>query len=218
MRRILVLLADDHHVVRSGIRGELERHADMKVIGEAINGEETLRLARRLQPDIILLDVNLPDMSGIQVAERLNQMPHPVPNQRSWPPSILVLSAYDDKEYVFSLFAAGAKGYLLKDEAPERIAAGIREVMGGSPALSLPVQKVLLSRKPRLQHDLSERELEVLALLAKGYTNEELAQALVIAEGTVKNHVTNIYKKLPAVRTRAEAVAWAWENGIVEKK
>jgi DNA-binding NarL/FixJ family response regulator len=129
---------------------------------------------------------------------------------------VLILSAYCESEYVYSLFAAGAKGYLLKDEAPERIVTGIRQVMRGEPALSLPVQRVLLTRKSKPEHDLSARELEVLRMIAKGNTNEEIAEALVIAIGTVKNHVMNIYKKLPNVRTRSEAVAWAWENRIVE--
>jgi NarL family two-component system response regulator LiaR len=213
--RIRVILADDHHVVRSGIRSELERHSDIEVVGEASNGHDTLRLAQQLQPDVIVLDISMPDIPGTEVTEQLNQIPIPTQGA-SWPPYVLILSAYCEQEYVYSLFAAGAKGYLLKDESPGRIAASIRQIMRGEPALSLPVQKVLLTRKSRREHDLSIRELEVLRLMARGNTNDEIADALVIAVGTVKNHVTNIYKKLPNIRTRSEAVAWAWENRIVE--
>lgn len=215
---IKVMLADDHHVVRKGVRSELERHPDIQVIGEAENGKEILEQVSRLQPDVLVLDINLPGMLGTQVTELLREMPKPtsIDPGRIWPPSILILSAYVEQEYVFNLFAAGAKGYLLKDEPPERIAEGIRQVYQGEPSLSIPVQKMLLLRKPELKHDLSERELEVLRLMAKGNTNEEIAEALFITVGTVKNHVTNIYKKLPNVNTRSEAVAWAWQNRIVE--
>lgn len=215
---IRVALADDHHVVRSGIRSELERQPDIQVVGEASDGYEALTLVARVRPHVLLLDINMPGLPGTAVAEQLSQMPDPQKGAADsfWPPYVLILSAYCEPEYVYNLFAVGAKGYLLKDEAPERIVAGIRQVMRGEPALSLPVQRVLLTRKSKPEHDLSARELEVLRLIAKGNTNEEIAETLVIAIGTVKNHVMNIYKKLPNVRTRSEAVAWAWENRIVE--
>ena len=217
-RRIRVLLADDHHVVRSGVRSELERYADIQVVGEASNGMEALQLAQQLKPDVLVLDVNMPDLQGTQVSERLNEIVFSREELagQPWPPSILILSAYCEPEYVYSLFAAGAKGYLLKDESPDRIVMGIRQIARGEPALSLPVQKVLLNRHSRPEHDLSTRELEVLRLMAKGNTNNEIAETLFITVGTVKNHVMNIYRKLPNVRTRSEAVAWAWENRLVE--
>ena len=216
--RVAVLLADDHPVVRSGIRSELERHASINVVGEAVDGYEALRLAETLQPDLILLDISMPGLNGIEVAERLKEISPPDRKTPNWPPLVLGLSAYCEKEYVYSLFAAGAKGYLLKDEPPQRIVEGVLNVMQGMPALSLPVQTVLLSRRSTPKHGLTPREVQVLQLMAKGYTNEEIAQVFVIAEGTVKNHVTNIYKKLQGPRTRAEAVAWAWENGLVNNK
>ncbi|MCZ7672482.1 MAG: response regulator transcription factor [Chloroflexi bacterium] len=216
--KIRVVLADDHHVVRSGIRSELEQHNDIEVIGEAANGEEAIILVEQLRPDVLLLDINMPGMPGTIVTEQLNKLPNIEPQNKDvvWPPHVLILSAYCEPEYVYNLFAAGAKGYLLKDEPPEYIASGIRQVMRGEPSLSLSVQKVLLTRKIKPEHDLTIRELDVLRLIAKGNTNEEIAHTLIIAVGTVKNHVMNIYRKLPNVRTRSEAVAWAWENRVVE--
>lgn len=216
--KIRVILADDHHVVRSGIRSELERHPDIEVVGEASDGYEAISLSQNLRPNVLVLDINMPGLQGTEVTERLSAFPDVTKDGSSlpWPPYVLILSAYCEPEYVYSLFAAGAKGYLLKDESPERIVAGIRQVIRGEPALSLPVQRVLLTRKSKPDHDLSTRELEVLRLMAKGNTNEEIADTLIIAVGTVKNHVMNIYKKLPNVRTRSEAVAWAWENRVVE--
>lgn len=216
--RIRVMLADDHHIVRSGIRAELERHPDIEVIGEADNGFEVIASAQSLRPDVVVLDINMPGLPGTAVTERLNEIPGASLPKRDapWPPYILILSAYCEQEYVYNLFAAGAKGYLLKDEPPDQIVAGIRRIVRGEPALSLPVQKLLLMRTQRVEHDLSPRELEVLRLMAKGNTNEEISEALVIAVGTVKNHVTSIYRKLPNVNTRSEAVAWAWENRLVE--
>jgi DNA-binding NarL/FixJ family response regulator len=219
-KRIRIILADDHHVVRSGIRSALERHSDIEIIGEATDGQQALQMAQLLRPDVLLLDINMPGLQGTDVVQKISDIVIDTNEQGDgagpWPPHILILSAYCEPEYVYNLFAAGAKGYLLKDESAERIVAGIRQVTKGEPALSLPVQKLLLTRRDEPKHSLSQRELEVLRLMAKGYTNDEIAETLVIAVGTVKNHVMNTYKKLPNVRTRSEAVAWAWENRIVE--
>lgn len=217
-KNIRVILADDHHVVRSGIRAEIERHPDIEVIGEASNGPEAISLVQQMQPDVLVLDINMPGLSGVDVTAMISnsEMPATVRENHPWPPQILILSAYCEPEYVYNLFAAGAKGYLLKDEPPHKIVSGIRQIVRGEPALSLPVQKVLLTRQTKIDHELSSREMEVLRMMAKGHTNEEIAEGLVIAIGTVKNHVTNIYRKLPNVRTRSEAVAWAWEHKIVE--
>ena len=212
---IKVIVADDHPIVRSGIANELARHQDIEVVGVAKNGKETLEMVRRYCPDVIILDINMPDLNGIQVLQTLSESEAPSCAPEHWPPAVLVLSAHCEPEYVYSLFAVGAKGYLLKDEMPARIVEGVRRVYRGDPALSLPVQRTLLTHRERPKHDLSSREIEVLKLIAKGYTNEEIATDLVIAEGTVKNHVTNIYRKLPNIRSRSEAVAWAWENQIV---
>lgn len=214
---VRIVLADDHHVVRSGVRFEIDRQPDMQVVGEAGDGMEAIRMAQQLKPHVLLLDINMPGKTGMEVTDALSNQPHTGAEAAGGDrgPHILILSAYCEPEYVYSLFAAGAKGYLLKDEPPQRIVEGIRQVVAGLPALSLPVQQVLLTRPEVVQHELSARELEVLRLMARGNTNEEIADHLVIAVGTVKNHVANIYRKLPNVRTRSEAVAWAWENRIV---
>ena len=204
--------------MRSGIRAEIERHPDIEVIGEAATGHEAISLVQQMQPDVLVLDINMPELSGVDVTEMVSnsEIPTTLRENHSWPPQILILRNYCEPEYVYNLFAAGAKEYLLKDEPPHKIVSGIRQIVRGEPALSLPVQKVLLTRQAKIDHELSSRELEVLRMMAKGHTNEEIAEGLVIAIGTVKNHVTNIYRKLPNVRTRSEAVAWAWEHKIVE--
>lgn len=215
-QRIRVLVADDHPIVRSGIVFELERHPDIDVVASTADGIETMQRVNALCPDVLVLDINMPNMNGVELLRQLQESPDPKPDLERWPPCTLILSAHCEAEYVYELFAVGAKGYLLKDELPARIVEGVRSVFRGDPALSLQVQKTLLRRRQQPQHDLSSRELEVIRLIAKGFTNEEIAESLVIAEGTVKNHVTNIYRKLDNVRTRSEAVAWAWENRIVQ--
>lgn len=215
---VRVLLADDHPVVRAGIRNELARQADIEVIAEAVNGDEALRLAESLRPDVLVLDLAMSGLKPAQVIRQLRAQPAP--------PRILVLTAHGDRELVQGMLQAGATGYLLKDEDPAAIVDGVRAVAQGRPWLSPAVaqslsgqpasgEKALMAEAQGLP--LSMRELEVLRLLARGYSNEQIANALMISEGTVKNHVTNIYDKLK-VHTRAEAVAWAWEQGLVDKE
>lgn len=174
--------------MRTGIRAEIERHPDIEVIGEAANGHEAINLVQQLQPDVLVLDINMPELSGVDVTQVLSSREDPamLRENNPWPPQILILSAYCEPEYVYNLFAAGAKGYLLKDEPPHKIVSGIRQIFRGEPALSLPVQKVLLTRQSKIDHELSSRELEVLRMMAKGHTNEEIAESLIIAIGTVK--------------------------------
>lgn len=202
-KTIRVLVADDHPVVRSGIKDELAKHPDMVVLGEAIDGDETLALARTLKPDVLLLDINMPGLRPVKVVRELAKL--------ETGPQILVLSAYSDVEYVFEMLKAGVHGYLLKDEEPGRIAEGIRAVAVGKTWLSSAVAESIVQGTVRegRQHQLSPREEEVLSLMAKGLSNEAIAGQLSISEGTVKNHVSNLYSKL-GMRSRAEAVAWAW--------
>ena len=211
MNVIKVLLADDHPALRAGIKGMLEK-AGIEVVGEAAAGDEALRLAERLGPDVLVLDAVMPGLRAPQVIHRLRET-HP--DLR-----VLVLTAYDDNELVFGLLEAGAVGYVLKEEALETIEAAVRAAARGeswlSPKVAAKVMKEALGKeKVEEAIPLTERELEVLRLMAKGWSNREIAKELFITEGTVKNHVANIYTKL-GVHSRAEVVAWAWQQGLVK--
>lgn len=217
MGEIRVVLADDHPVVRSGIRHLLERTPDIKVVGETSDGPNTLELIRKVAPDMLLLDMEMPGMLGVEVAREVGKLDFPV--------RILALSAYDDEQYIFGLLEAGAAGYLTKEEAPDTIVEAVRGIMRGEEGwISRRVAAIVMrqashSHQPtnrRANSVLNERELQVLRLLAHGQSNSEIAAALFLTEGSVKNLVTSIYNRL-GLRTRAEAVAWAWQNGIVEQ-
>ncbi|HAY36750.1 MAG: response regulator transcription factor [Rhodothermales bacterium] len=210
---IRVVLADDHPVVRGGVKNMLVENDDIDVVGEASDGAQALKMVRDLQPDVLLLDMEMPIKPGIEVARDLAQEQHPT--------RILALSAYDDDEYIFGLLDAGAAGYLTKDEAPLIIVEAVRGVAQGEDDwISRRVaDKMVRRRRTHLERnsaDLSGREWEVLKLVGKGLTNPEIGDLLFISEGTVKNHVSHIYEKL-GFRTRAEAVAWAWEHGLMKE-
>ena len=202
---VRVVLADDHPLFRRGVRGLLDAAGGITVVGEAATGEAALALVRRLAPDVLLLDIEMPGMSGVDVARALHAAGDPV--------AVLVLSAYDDEPYVRELLERGAAGYLTKEEAPERIVEAVRGVAAGrrgwlSRGMAAPAPR------PPEPAALSSREREVLGLVAEGLDNAAVARRLFLSESTVKNHVTNIYDKI-SVRTRAEAVAWAWRHGLV---
>jgi DNA-binding NarL/FixJ family response regulator len=215
MDTINVVLADDHPVVRSGIRTLLEKAPDISVVGEASDGYETLRLVDNLKPHVLLLDMELPGLKGIEVAQQLKASGATV--------RILALSAYDDEQYIFGLFSTGAVGYMTKDEALSTITDAVRGVAGGEVGwLSRRVTAKVMQRKIVQAQPaadtltlLSVRERQVLQLVASGMPNEQIRATLCISDGTVKNHITNIYGKL-GVRTRAEAVAWAWRHGLAD--
>ncbi|MDW8325349.1 MAG: response regulator transcription factor [Anaerolineales bacterium] len=209
-----VLLADDHPVVRTGLRNELARHPDIEVIGEAVNGDEALHLAETLQPDVLVLDLAMPGLKPVQVIRRLRARPAP--------PHILVLTAHGDKELVQGMLQAGATGYLLKDEDPAAIVDGVRAVAQGRPWLSPAVAESLAGQPVGAEKELvaekqgaplSVRELAVLRLLASGKTDQEIGRKLGIAERTVRYRLRNIYDKL-GVNSRVEAVAWAVKQGL----
>ncbi len=209
---IRVIVADDHPIVRKGIVDELSRHSNVEILGEASNGDEALDLSMTLMPDVLLLDISMPGAKPAHVVRELNKL--------EMHPRVLVLSAYDDLEYVLSMLSAGASGYMLKDEEPSTIAQGVLSVSKGETWLSPDIAASLVQHSIRAaglskQDELTARERDVLVLLAKGYPNEQIAETLFIAEGTVKNHVTHIYDKL-GVSSRAKAVAWAWEHGLVK--
>jgi DNA-binding NarL/FixJ family response regulator len=209
---IRLLLADDHPAVRAGIRGALEKAADVVVVGEAGDGEESLRLIEELQPDIALLDCRLPGMEGAQVAEAIRA--------RGLPTRVLALSAYTDDRYVYGMLQAGAAGYLLKEEALETVVEAVRAVAGGDEWYSQEVMAKVAAwargetAVPPGVAGLTEREVEVLRLLARGWDNRRIAEAMFIGEQTVKNHVSRIYAKL-GVESRVEAVLRAISLGLV---
>jgi DNA-binding NarL/FixJ family response regulator len=204
---IRVLIADDHPIVRSGLRGELAYDDEVEVVGEALSGDEALRLAQERQPDVLLLDVNMPGMKAIQV---LKEVKRSLPACR-----VLVLTAYGDSGTVLGMLKGGADGYLLKDEDPLVIHEAVRAVAGGETWVSQAVsrQLALLAREeaPLTGATLTQREREVMELIVAGKTNVDIAQTLSLAERTVEFHVSNLLKKL-GVRSRVEAAVWAKEH------
>jgi DNA-binding NarL/FixJ family response regulator len=213
---IRVLLADDQELVRSGFRLILELADGIDVVGEAANGREAVQLAKELQPDVVLMDVRMPELDGIEAIRRLRQA--------GVDARVLVLTTFDLDEYVYAAMRAGASGFLLKDAPREQLVAAVRTVSRGEALLAPTVMKRLIERfvdrpapveaAPALA-ELSARELEVLRLLARGLSNAEIAAELIIGEATVKTHVARILRKLD-VRDRVQAVVIAYESGIVE--
>jgi DNA-binding NarL/FixJ family response regulator len=204
MAEIRVLLIDDHPIVRSGIRMLLEQAEDILVVAEADRGDDVVQLLRRHTPDIVLLDMEMPGKSGVDVAREIQDAGVPV--------RILALSAYDDDEYISSLLSNGAAGYLTKEEALHTIVDAVRGVARGEEgwfSRRAAAQVAALARRgPQDAATLTEREEEVLLLLAEGWTNARIAQDLSVSERTVRFHLSNIYDKL-GCSSRAEAIAWA---------
>lgn len=207
---IRVLLADDHPAIRAGVRGALEKVVGVVVVAEAADGEEALRLVEELRPDVALLGCRLPGLEGTQVAEAIRE--------RGLPTRMLALSAFADDRYVYGMLQAGAAGYLLKEEALETVVAAVRAVAGGEEWYSQQVMTKVTAwargETPALRGvaGLTEREVEVLRLVAKGYTNRKIATALMISEHTVSKHVSSILTKLDCA-SRAEAAVCAVRAG-----
>jgi DNA-binding NarL/FixJ family response regulator len=206
--QLRVVLTDDHPVVRSGIRSLLERAPDITVVGEADNGTDALRLVESLRPDVLLLDVQMPGMDGVEVARQLKASGAPV--------FVLALSAHDDEHFIRELLANGAAGYLTKDEAPDAIVEAVRGVARGEEgwfSRRAAARMATWSRAESTgQPRLTEREAEVLHLLARGWTNNLIAEELCLTERTVRFHLRNIYDKIE-VSSRGEAIAWAVRKG-----
>ncbi len=213
---IRVVVADDQGMVRSGFSVLLNAQPDIEVIGEAVNGHEAVAQAAALRPDVILMDVRMPVLDGLQATREITAMPDP--------PKILVLTTFDLDDYVYEALRSGASGFLLKDASATELAQAVRLVAAGDALLAPGVTRRLIAefarmgapRSPgRKQLDgLTERESEVLALVARGMSNAEIAGHLVVAEQTVKTHVGRILMKL-GLRDRTQAVVLAYESGLV---
>ena len=212
---ISVLLVDDQTLVRQGIRSLLELSDEIRVVAEAVDGAQAVELIPQHKPDVVLLDLRMPGMSGIDVLNTLAQ-------RGQQPPSI-ILTTFDDDQLVLAGLEAGARGYLLKDVSLDQLVDAVKTVAAGGSLVAPVVTQRLLSGLERMHNEftsldrpdpLTDRETEILRLMAGGYSNKEIANSLGVAEGTVKNHVSNILSKL-GVRDRTRAVLKAFELGIV---
>jgi two-component system, NarL family, nitrate/nitrite response regulator NarL len=211
LNKIRVVIADDHPLIRSGIRTELSRYPEFEVVGEALDGDEALRLAQELRPNVLILDINMPGMRALKVLQELKREADAC--------RVLVLTAYGDTATILGIIKAGADGYLLKDEESNAIPEAIRAILAGETWLSRSISGQLVSiirgeKVPKLGEELTAREKEVLAYLGKGCTNKEIAAELQTSEKTIEFHVSNILDKL-GIRSRVEAVIWAKEHGLV---
>ncbi|MEO6944652.1 MAG: response regulator transcription factor [Lacisediminihabitans sp.] len=210
-----VLLVDDQQLVRTGFRLILDLEPDMEVVGEASNGEEGIRLVAETHPDVVLMDVRMPVLDGIQATRRLTEADSPA--------RVLILTTFDLDEYVYEAMRAGASGFLLKDAPREQLVGAVRVVARGESLLAPSVTKRLIEqfvRMPRptdglpdAMRELSDREREVLTLLARGLSNAEIARRLILGDATVKTHVARMLAKL-GVRDRMQAVILAYETGF----
>ena len=214
--KITLLITDDHALVRQGIRAFLELQPDLTVIGEADSGEAAVRMAAELAPDVVLMDLVLPGIGGVEATRQVKQVsPHS---------QIIVLTSYHEDEYIFPALRAGALSYVLKDIGPDELADTVRKAARGESMLhprvaSRVVEELRGARRdtPNLFTDLSDRELEVLRLIADGLSNAEIASKLVISEKTVKGHVSNILGKLHMM-DRTQAAVLAWQQGLVARR
>jgi DNA-binding NarL/FixJ family response regulator len=213
-----VLLVDDQALVRSGFRMVLEAEDDIEVVGEAATGRQAIDSARRLKPDVVLMDVRMPELDGIAATREI------VGDGEGQRARVLILTTFDLDEYVYDALGAGASGFLLKDAPPEQLAAGIRVVASGDALLAPAVTRRLIEdfsrsrpagrEEPPGLAELTPREREVWLLLARGLSNAEIAETLVVGETTVKTHVARVLMKL-GLRDRVQAVVLAYESGLV---
>ncbi len=215
---IRVLIADDHELMRNGLRAILDAQQDIEVVGEAEHGAQAVENAIRLHPDVVIMDIRMPRLDGIEATRRLA-----VQGEKA--PKVLVLTTFDLDEYVYQALRAGAAGFLLKDTPPRQLAEAIRTVAAGESLLAPAVTRRLIERYvSRPPSDtarrerfaaLTDRELEVLQLITRGLSNAEIGARLFLSEATVKTHVTRILSKL-GVRDRVQAVVLAYETGLVQ--
>jgi DNA-binding NarL/FixJ family response regulator len=212
---IRVLIADDQALVRDGFRSLIDREADLEVVGEAVDGAEAIARTQQYQPDVVLMDVRMPRIDGLTATRRVLSLPSA--------PRVLVLTTFDRNEWVYDALSAGASGFLLKDVRASQLTDAIRTVAAGEALLAPSITRRLIeqfvantapTRRPVNDIGLTEREIEVLRMIAAGFSNAEIAQRLVISHSTVKTHVNRLLTKL-GLRDRTQAVIYAYEHGLV---
>ncbi len=215
MSKIRIMLAEDHVLVREGTKEMLDREEDMEVVAEAGDGEEAVRLVQDQDLDVVIMDIALPKLNGIEATRKIKEI--------SPGTTVLVLTAYDDDEYIFALLEAGAAGYLLKDVSTSELVAGIRAVQAGESMLHPAIARKVINRfsgraegsgREDTFQELTEREVEVLQLAGRGITNKEIADRLSISHRTVQAHLSHIFGKL-GVGSRTEAVVLALRRGLL---
>jgi DNA-binding NarL/FixJ family response regulator len=215
---VSVLIADDQGLVRAGFRAILDGQPGIRVVGEASDGRDAIDLARKRQPDVVLMDIQMPDIDGLEATRRILEVA-----ENGHPIAVLMLTTFDLNEYVYEALRAGASGFLLKDVLPEQLIAAVRVVASGDALIAPAITKRLIaqfartappSTPPAALEELTPREVEVLTLIARGLSNGEIAGELVLSEATVKTHVKRVFGKL-GVRDRVQAVVLAYEAGLV---
>lgn len=211
--KISIFIADDHGIVRQGLRDYIALQEDMEVVGDAANGEQAVIRIQDHTPDVVLMDLVMPGMDGIEATRRVREMS---PATR-----VIILTSFAEEEQVFEAIKAGASGYLMKDVKPEELARAIRGVQAGEPMLHPEIARLMMrelqrdNEQPRLHDQLTEREMEVLRCIARGMSNKEIAAELVISEKTVKTHVSNVLQKLH-LADRTQAAIYAMQRKLVE--
>jgi DNA-binding NarL/FixJ family response regulator len=215
---VRVLLVDDQQLIRAGFRMILDAEEDIEVVGECADGTQAIDSVKRFKPNVVLMDIRMPEMDGIEATRRIIQ------SDGDPPVRVLMLTTFDLDEYVYDALRAGASGFLLKDTPADQLVDGIRQVAAGEALLAPSVTRRLIeefskgprnrAEKPASVDDLTPRELEVFTLMARGMSNHEIAESLVVSETTVKTHVARVLMKL-GVRDRVQAVVLAYESGLV---
>jgi DNA-binding NarL/FixJ family response regulator len=214
---IRVIVADDQALVRGGFRLILQTQPDIEVVGEAADGQEAVTRAEEQHPDVVLMDIRMPGMDGLEATRQLMTTPNP--------PRVLMLTTFDLDEYVYDALRAGASGFLLKDVRPEQLADAVRTVAVGDTLLAAAITRRLVehylrrpppgTRSPPGLGTLTDRELDVLRLVARGSSNQQIADTLFLGESTIKTHLTHLFAKL-GLRDRAQAVILAYESGLIQ--
>ncbi|MDF1477464.1 response regulator transcription factor [Leifsonia sp. H3M29-4] len=219
MSRVRVVLVDDHALMRQGISTILSAQADLEVVGEASSGEEAIEVVRRTRPDVVCMDVEMPGIGGLEATRRLVADPEVTAH-------VLMLTTFEREDYLLAALEAGASGFLLKNARPEHLVDGVRAIAAGEALLAPELTRAVIERAVArertpstptgvMPEQLTEREVEVLRLMAQGLSNDEIAERLVVGRATVKTHVSNVLMKL-SLRDRVQAVAFAYRSGLVE--